>query len=215
MQLIGKKMRKKFDDGAYYHGEVTSIDTNVDTKNGTTQLLYHIVYDDDDKEDVDEEELTRILGNHPANTQLSREQVDYTKLPITFMQSTQCNDALGDKVDNLITCRTPITEFSKNTRGMVDEDCQVEKTRAPTQDKNDNIYKWTDDETHTKRTRTVIAWIDEVFTRIRGGPCTNKYEALRACRKVCEISEFGIRLCDGKPHYECVQDPLLKLEEYI
>ena len=204
---MGKKVRKQF-DGAWFDGKVTLIDT----KEGTDQILYHIEYKDGDEEDVNERELQEILVENPDATRLPCEQVDFRKLAITLTQSTRCKERLGDKVDNLMTC---ITEFSEHTRGMVDEDCEIEKTPYPIPAKNDNIYNWTDDATHTKRTTTVITWIDEVFKRIHGGPCTNKYEALCTCRRVCEISEFGIRLCDGKPHYECVQAVDLKLDEYV
>ena len=103
----------------------------------------------------------------------------------------------------------------KSVNKVIDEDCEIEKVKAPIPAKNDNIYNWSDDAIHTKRTTTVIGWIDELFARINGGPCKNRYGSICTCRKICEISSFGMRLCEGKPHYECVQAIELKLDEYL
>ena len=207
---IGKKVRKKFDDDKWYNGKVVSIDT----QEGDTQtLLYHVLYEDGDEEDLTGKELQDILvGEDRVATRLAREQTGYRKLAITVMQSMRCKERLGIKVDHLVEC---ITEFSEHTRGAIDEDCEIEKVKAPIPAKNDNIYNWSDDTTHTKRTTTVIDWIDELFARIHGGPCKNRYKAICTCRKICEISRFGMRLSEGKPHYECVQAVQLNLDEYL
>ena len=56
-------MRKKFLNGLYYSGEVTSISQE---EIGERKTLYHIQYDDGDEEDLYDEELRPLLTTSAA-----------------------------------------------------------------------------------------------------------------------------------------------------
>uniref|UniRef100_A0A061QXA1 Ring canal kelch n=1 Tax=Tetraselmis sp. GSL018 TaxID=582737 RepID=A0A061QXA1_9CHLO len=66
-KCLGKRVKKKFEDGKLYQGKITGVAQEV----GTGKLLFNILYDDGDGEDVYEaevEEMLRAAGKRSSGT---------------------------------------------------------------------------------------------------------------------------------------------------
>ena len=58
-ELLDRKIRKNF-NGTYYFGKVCEVKEVINKKN-KNKFLYHVKYDDSDKEDATEQELIDVL----------------------------------------------------------------------------------------------------------------------------------------------------------
>jgi hypothetical protein len=62
---IGRHIRKKFADGKWYSGIITSSDE---------EDLYHVKYDDGDSEDLDHDEMHECLLSHEENESIAKKK---------------------------------------------------------------------------------------------------------------------------------------------
>lgn len=205
---------EKGDAGEDYKHEWETVFITLKNSPGESEISYSTTKNGNDgMSAIPDGSIANYLAT--GKTYLEDDQDNTTpvskKLSITLIQTKRCKKSIRSKVDHMITC---VTEFSEHTRGMVDENVSVEKTRAHLPSKTENIYNWTDKEHQVNMSR-IITWIDAFFRRARGGAC-GKYEMICTCRKLCHLDEFGLRLDEGGLlHYQCEQKMILKLKDYI
>ena len=190
---IGLQVRREFATG-WFTGKVESRRFDE----GEGELLWNIVYEDQDSEDVSRYVLMQIIVQKPEDDAGIAPACNTRYLEVT---------ASSQKIDKLVgKLREYNDRWEHLLSGDSDSETPVGAAAADTIPLG-NIFTWDDNEA-TEAAKVVLKWTLDLFDRIKGRKTGVVYDMGCPCGKHCFINAFGTRVCSDDPsksHYNCIE----------